>query len=77
MNFINNYWIMFLFGFLIDKINLFPFILGIIFGLYISNENMNNIIVFSEVISEIKEYFKKIINLISVKNVNKKSNFTS
>ena len=77
MNFINNYWIMFLFGFLIDKINLFPFILGVLFGLYISNENINNIIVFSEIISEIKEYLKKIINLISVKNVNKKSNCTS
>lgn len=33
------YFVMFFFGFLIDKINLFPFFLGISLGLFISTNN--------------------------------------
>ena len=33
---------MFLFGFLVDKINLFPFILGLFFGVFISNNGIQN-----------------------------------
>ena len=33
------YVIMFFFGFLIDKINLFPFFLGISLGLFVSTNN--------------------------------------
>ena len=31
------HWVMFIFGFLLDKINLFPFILGLFLGIYLIN----------------------------------------
>ena len=55
-------WVMFMFGFLLDKINLFPFILGIFFGVYISKNIMLDINFSS--IEIIFNYFKEYINSI-------------
>ena len=57
-------WVMFIFGFLLDKINLFPFILGIFFGLYIS-KNLILDIDFSSIeiiFNYIKEYMNSIFD---------------
>jgi len=58
------HWIMFIFGFLLDKINLFPFILGIFFGLYISKNTIINFD-FSSIeilFSYVKEYINSIFD---------------
>ena len=58
-----SHWIMFSFGFLIDKINLFPFILGLLFGMYI-NKNIFNTLDFTiirNMFSRVCTYFDSVI----------------
>ena len=59
-----SHWIMFSFGFLIDKINLFPFILGLLFGMYI-NKNIFNTLdytIFKNLFSRMYVYMDSLIN---------------
>lgn len=63
---------MFLFGFLIDKINLFPFMLGLFFGVFISNNDIQNMNLESinNINLHIFSFLNKIIDKISVKHKN-------
>ena len=72
INFFNGYWIMFLFGFLLDKINLFPFMLGLFFGVFISNDDIQNINLESinNINLHIFSFLNKIIDKISTKQNN-------
>lgn len=72
-------WIMFIFGFLLDKINLFPFILGLFFGIYITknispNIEMNNLVI---IYNYIKNFFNSIIDKNINNNMKKTENDTS
>ena len=62
------YLIMFFFGFLIDKINLFPFLLGIFLGLYISAHKCT--IQYYELFNNIYGYFKKQLDIIFINQNN-------
>ena len=62
------YLIMFFFGFLIDKINLFPFILGISLGLFISTHKST--IQYYELFNNIYSSFKKQLDIIFINQNN-------
>ena len=60
---------MFTFGFLLDKVSLFPFIIGIIFGLYISKNIFS--IETKHVISiyeYIYDFFNTLLNTTTIKD---------
>lgn len=54
------HWVMFIFGFLLDKINLFPFILGLFLGIYLSKNTSMSVDISK--FSIIYDYFKEYIN---------------
>jgi len=55
------YFVMFFFGFLIDKINLFPFFLGISLGLFISTNNST--IKYLSLFNQSYSYIKKNLDI--------------